>query len=44
MSGTGIVDGVNESRTLSVMAGTISGSFVAMTPVYKINMSAVACN
>jgi len=45
MSGNGIVDVVNESRTLSVMAGTFGDSFAANDAhVYKINVSAVACN
>lgn len=45
MSGNGIVDVVNEHRTLPATAGTFSDSFGANgAHVYKVDMSAVTCN
>lgn len=45
MSGNGIVDVVNEHRTLPATAGTFSDSFAANgAHVYKADMSAVTCN
>jgi hypothetical protein len=45
MSGNGIVDVVNEHRTLPVTTGTFSDAFAANgAHVYKIDMSAVTCN
>jgi hypothetical protein len=45
MSGSGIVDVVDENRTLPVTAGKFTDAFAANgTHVYKIDMSAVTCN
>jgi len=45
MSGNGIVDVVNEHRTLPVTAGTFSDSLAANgAHVCKVDMSAVTCN
>ena len=45
MSGNGIVDVVNERRTVPVTAGTFSDSFAANgAHVCKVGMSAVTCN
>jgi hypothetical protein len=42
MSGNGIVDVVNEQRTLSMTEGIFSDSFAANSAhVYRIDMSAV---
>jgi hypothetical protein len=45
MTGNGIVDVVNENRTITLTAGKFSDSFAANgAHVYKIDMSAVTCN